>query len=367
MATPDEGGVPDSRRVRLSQADVPALELDRALKIARILWDEFAGKGARPLQIAEALEIKPSSGGWRELTGASIAYGLTEGGYNAQDIKLTELGRRIVAPTEEGMELVATAEAALTPRVCREFFDRYKGAKFPQERIATSVLFDMGVPKERTEKVVAILKLNGEFCGLLRAIKGEIYVSDAPSPKAQGLAAPQVEIEDVAEIETSTPKVGSQHPKEQERDDPKGPRQLFIAHGKNQKPLEDLKKVLDQFKISYRVAVDEPHSGRPISAKVADMMRGCSAGIFIFTKDEKFTDSSGREIWRPSENAVYELGAGSILWDSKIIVLKEEGVNFASDYQDIGYITFSEAGLAAKALDILKELVGLGLVQVQAV
>src|SRR5690606_2917698 len=139
------------------QTDVPGLELEKALKLARTLWDDFAGRPARPLQLAEALDTKPSSGGWRALTGASIAYGLTEGGYNAQEIKLTDLGRRIVAPREDGDDAVAAVQASLMPRVNREFFDRYNGAKFPSERIAASVLVDLGVPKERTERVVTIL------------------------------------------------------------------------------------------------------------------------------------------------------------------------------------------------------------------
>lgn len=38
-------------------------------------------------------------------------------------------------------------------------------------------------------------------------------------------------------------------------------RKVFIAHGKNRAPLDQLKKMLDQFKVPYAVAVDEPHRG----------------------------------------------------------------------------------------------------------
>jgi predicted nucleotide-binding protein len=96
------------------------------------------------------------------------------------------------------------------------------------------------------------------------------------------------------------------------------PKKVFIAHGKNRTPLEQLKKALDQFKVKYAVAVDEPNRGRPISKKVADLMEDeCSSGIFIFTADERFLRETGdgttEEVWRPSENVVYELGAASIL------------------------------------------------------
>lgn len=151
---------------------------------------------------------------------------------------------------------------------------------------------------------------------------------------------------------------------------PPAKKQLFVAHGKNHKPLEDLKKILGQFKIPYKVAIDEPHAGRPISGKVAELMHDCSAGIFIFTKDELFfrknAAGDAEEVWRPSENVVYELGAANILWDKKIIIVREDGVNFPSDFSDLGYITFKDGEIAHKALDILQELIALGLVQVTA-
>src|SRR5439155_19787358 len=103
------------------------------------------------------------------------------------------------------------------------------------------------------------------------------------------------------------------------------PKKVFIAHGKNRTPLEQLKKALEQFKVSYAVAVDEPNKGRPISKKVATLMEEeCSSGIFIFTADEMFTregkDGETEEVWRPSENVIYELGAASILYENRIVI-----------------------------------------------
>ncbi len=72
------------------------------------------------------------------------------------------------------------------------------------------------------------------------------------------------------------------------------------------------------------------------------------------------------QVWRPSENVVYELGAASKLWERRIIILREEGVNFPSDFKDLGYITFDGDDIATKALDLLRELDQLGLVRVQA-
>ena len=67
----------------------------------------------------------------------------------------------------------------------------------------------------------------------------------------------------------------------------------------------------------------------------------CSSGIFIFTADERFVRelASGEteEVWRPSENVVFELGAASILYENRIVIFKEKGVTFPSDFSDLGY------------------------------
>lgn len=139
---------------------------------------------------------------------------------------------------------------------------------------------------------------------------------------------------------------------------------IFIAHGKNKDPLEKLKKILGQFKIPYKVAIEEPSLGRPISSKVREIMNSCNCAILIFTTDEEFRDVEGNTIWRPSENVVHELGAAAYLYDNRIVIMKEEGVEFPSNFKDIGYISFKKDQLDAKTMDILKELIGFGIVKI---
>jgi hypothetical protein len=135
------------KRAKVSQTEFPNNTLEQGLRIAQAIWDKFAGKGATPLSIAMAMDLSPTSGGWRNLCGSSIAYGLTEGGYNASQITLTDLGRRIVAPTEEGDDDAAKVEAMLQPRLEREFFQKYNKAKFPKDEIARNILVSMACLK----------------------------------------------------------------------------------------------------------------------------------------------------------------------------------------------------------------------------
>ncbi len=323
----------DQKRAKVSQTDFPNITLEHALRIAQSIWDNFAGKGAAPHNIAMALDLSPTSGGWRNLCGSSIAYGLTEGGYNATQIALTDLGRRIVAPTEEGDDAFAKVDALLQPRLEREFFQKYNKAKFPKDEIGQNILVSMGLPKERVIQAFEILKDNGSFTGVIRETKtGPFVAIDNPVSKGNSATSAVTEVEPTDNA-SETPlyrEAKTPEPTSHEVSKPEGPKQLFVAHGKNRKPLEDLKKILNEFKIPYKVAIDEANKGRPISGKVAELMNECSAGIFIFTKDEKFlreTKEGGHEeVWRPSENAVYELGAANILWDRKIIIVREEGV-----------------------------------------
>src|SRR5437762_12085912 len=95
-ATPAARPVPESakaqrkkRRPSLSQEDVPAYSLEHALRIPMALATNYAFRPTRPMNVAQAINMSPSSGPFRTLTGSAIAYGLTTGGYNASEIALT--------------------------------------------------------------------------------------------------------------------------------------------------------------------------------------------------------------------------------------------------------------------------------------
>jgi predicted nucleotide-binding protein len=177
------------------------------------------------------------------------------------------------------------------------------------------------------------------------SLEGDGFVTE--SVYAHESEAEQVETQDSSVTFQETPTPPS----------PKG-KAIFIGHGKNKKPLEQLRVILDQFKVQYKVVMDEPNLGRPISEKVKAAFQECNCAILIFTADEEFTNSKGDTIWRPSENVVYELGAASYLYGDRVVILKESDVAFPSNFSGIGYIPFDKDKLDSKAMDVLKELVG---------
>lgn len=178
----------EDKRVYFKQADFPQTTLQQAQKIASALVDNFAGDSGSPPDVALALGISPTSSGWPSLAGASIAYGLTEGGVNANVMKLTTLGRRLVAPEAEGEDVVARREAILKPRILREFFEKYRRAKLPNENIAANVLRSLGLPADRAETALEIIKTNGSYAGIIRETPTGPFINldspGVPSPVA---------------------------------------------------------------------------------------------------------------------------------------------------------------------------------------
>ncbi len=175
-------------RSRLSQEDVPGYSLDQALKVARAIADSYAYSPTRPLSVAEAMGVRPTSGGFRGVTGAAVAYGLTTGGNNAWEFGLTPLGLRIVRPTAEGDDLAARREALLKPRVLGEFLRQYDGAALPSDAIARNVLQEKGVPTERLDDVLKLIVDSAMSTGLVKEINGKRFVDLTGASTSTSLA-----------------------------------------------------------------------------------------------------------------------------------------------------------------------------------
>ncbi len=343
----------------------PAHTLEEALTLAQKIQDEMGGKPFKRLLLAEALGIKPSSSNYRDLLSSSLRYGLTEGTEKASEISLTKLGDDATQTRDPAIRAKGLRRAAMAPPLFQAFFNDYSDKKMPSpEMIGRILSSEYDVPETHTEECARFLESNGRFTGVIRDIGGSPHVlldGDAPVPEAQDAPVP----EELEELETpaattnnGAPPSGDPAPVAQR------PLPIFIAHGKKRAPLEKLQKILSSFQIPHKVAVQEANLGRPIPQKVKDIMEQCGSAILIFTRDEQFIDKDGNEVWRPSENVAYELGATSFAYEDKVVIFKEKGIDFPTNFQSIGYIEFEEDGIEAKTADLLKELIGFGLVKV---
>ena len=345
----------------------PRNTLSEALKVSEAIWRDNAGDPYDPILLStKSLGVSTRSSSFETLLRSSNLYGLTEGNSRAKGIVLTALGLSIVAPTDETSRDAGLRTALLKPDVFQRFYQKYDRKSIPKEEIIKSVIQrEFGVlPTDVDACYEVIMKNIDDFN--LKIQSGTAYTLyldqlKSESPKATGQSHEGKKEEAEAEIPDEGV-VGKSI--DSKRTANTIPKQIFVAHGKNRKPLEQLERILNKLKVPYKVAEEEAHAGRPVGKKVADLMRQCTSGIFIFTADEA-TQSQGNEVFRPSDNVVYELGAASVLYEDKIVILKEHNVSFASDFGALGYISFETDHLDSKAADLMLELVSLGFLEVR--
>jgi predicted nucleotide-binding protein len=215
-----------------------------------------------------------------------------------------------------------------------------------------------------------LISTNGKYVELIRDIGGSPHVlldseSSQLAIEANGkeLVA-NCDAAPVSELTAEIPLAPQPSSDSQRGPGSQGPKPIFVGHGKNKAPLQQLQRLLTTFQIPHKIVMDEANLGRPIPQKVKETIEECGSAILIFTRDEKFFDGSGNEIWRPSENVVHELGATSFAYGDRIVIFKEKGLHFPTNFQSIGYIEFEADDIQARTADLLKELIGFGLVRV---
>jgi hypothetical protein len=122
-------------------------------------------------------------------------------------MKLTSLGRKLVAPEKEGEDIAARREAILRPRILREFFERYRRAKLPSDVIAGNVLKTLSLPAERVRTAFEIIRENGRYAGIIRdAPTGPFVNLDSPvvpAPTATSELPEQDAMDSQVEVEES--------------------------------------------------------------------------------------------------------------------------------------------------------------------
>ena len=353
----------------------PQHSLEEVLILPQKIQDEMGGKPMKRLLLADALGISPSSSNFRTLLSSAYKYDLTEGTEKAPEIRLTATGADATQTGDKSKRLKALRRAALAPEVFQKFFTAYADKKLPSPDMLVKILIsEYGVPKEVAAECSRLIIANGKLVDIIRDIAGSAHVlldseaaaeaAERAEEKADDEAGPNVPDEPVtsptASAEESTPPPRPASPAV-ERGVPKA---IFIGHGKNKAPLQQLQRILTSFQIPHKVVIDEANLGRPIPQKVKDTMQDCGSAILIFTCDEKLYDDKQNVIWRPSENVVHELGAASFAYEDRIVIFKEKGLNFPTNFQSIGYIEFDTDSLEAKTADLLRELIGFGLVKI---
>lgn len=338
------GSTMEIKRTSVSQADVPAHSLEDAIRIPKAIADSYGKKPTKPLRVAEAMGISPTSSTFKMLCGASIAYGLTKGGYNAEIIELEPLGKRIVAPTSEGDDDDARREACLRPRVLKDFLTRYNDSKLPADQIGRNVLEELGVPADRTERTYRLITENAKLVGFLRDMKNGVYVDLDGTPITIGEAAAVDTDEEASDTAQHSPEHGSSVTPIRTATPSSSAaltNRVFITHGKNRSLLDNLKELISFGGFEPVISAERETVSKPVPDKVMDDMRSCSAAVIHVDGEHLIVDPDGNQVITLNQNVLIEIGAAMALYGRRFILLVKDGTKLPSNLQGLYEVRYS--------------------------
>jgi len=328
---------PKKERAYLSQADVPWYSVDKALTVAEAIVNNYGSKATKPLNVAAALSVKPNSSNFKMLTGASIAYGLTEGGWNAPQITPTPLALKIIKYKTDTDTLDGKREALLKPRITREFLEKYDNNPIPRDDIAKNVLEDMGVPKDRATTVLEMILEGANSVRFLTEVNGKKHVNlQGVTPPAE----PSSE-EEQEELPADVPDGIPGKPAPQPAITPKPGTdtrltRVFISHGKNRVFIDPIKQLLEMVQLQAVVSVESSTVSQPITQKVMNDMRSCGAAIIHVDSEQKLIDPADtKEVVVLNSNVMIEIGAAMALYGERYILIVRDGVKLPSNLQGL--------------------------------
>ncbi len=345
------------RKAALPQTDVPSYSLKESLRVPQAIVSELGKHPSTPLQVAAAMNMKPTTGPFRTITTSAMAYGMTDAGAFAEKIGLTELGLRIVAPTSEGDDLAAMREAIMRPRITREFLMKYKGSKWPREDIGRNVLSTLGVPEEQTGRALELIYKDASDLGFITNINGTDFVELSAAATTDAVLLPTSLFP--GPVGTSQDHGDSSNPDGSMVDSNDEPpitpalpplienenRRVFITHGKDQQIVAQIKKLLIFGDFEAVVSVEKQTNAKPVPDKVMDDMRSCSAGIVHVGAEKTLIDSDGNEQQVLNPNVLIEIGAAMALYGRRFILLVERGVTLPSNLQGLYEVRYEGSGL----------------------
>lgn len=318
------------------KSDFPKHTLEEALRVPEGIEDKNGGQPLPPIEMAAAIDMSPGSSDFRVILSSSIKYGLTSGSFNSERISLEEQGRNIVEATSEESKRGALVQAALTPSTFKSIYQHFKGKKLPEAAFfENTIVREFEVPREHAKKCVEIFTRNAEFVGLVRTLPSGKWLSTAPLGAAEDVEeaeaqAAQNETE-IAVKKVSTMELSSPAVPRAKTPEPGTKPKVFIAHGKSQQIVNQLKDLLTFGNFEPVVAEEHETTAKPLPDKVIGHMRDCSAAIIHVAGEEELLDRAGNVHHKLNENVLIEIGAAMALYGRNFILLVQKDLHLPSN------------------------------------
>ncbi len=326
----------------------PTHTLEESRGIAEAIQEANAGLPIDRVLLAGALGTTPASSGFTMKLNSSSKYGLTNGGYNDDRIALTPRGESVVAPQRPEERRQALLDAALQPEQFRRFYEMLDGKRLPEEAYVQNMLQrEIGVHASLTDECSQILKANGIYVGIIGDASGSLHVRARGPDEASG----QGESIPTDDAVSEGPAAGAG--------------EIFVGHAGNAEMADLVKGVLEPFGIAHRIVECDFDASRPVSSEIAEQMRACNAAVLVFASP---TDEAwqGRREEKRAQKLLYQLGAASVLYEDRIILLKEDSADSAGLDSGFESLEFEPDRTSELGLAIITALHRMGVIEVRA-
>ena len=345
------------KRTRVTRP-YPTYTLEDALEIADTIQNANAGLPFERALLAGALGTTPKSSAFTMRLNASAAYGLTQGGYNDAEIRLTPLGQAAVAE-DDGRRKRARAEAAMTPGVFGKFYELLDGKRLPEAAAAQSILRrEQGVAESLTEECLSILIANGEYAGILHEENGGaiVRIGARSQPQSGAAQASHDEAEQVGLAPPATPAPSASDEDAAQEDEREG--KVFVGHVGESEAARFVASMLEQFGIPI-AKPDFGVDGRPAAlSRAAGEMKTAGAAALVF--------AGGSHSQAARDGMLCLLGACLALYGERVVIFHETDAVAGLNLDGLSCVGFEPERIAESGLGLLMGLHKAGVVSVSA-
>ena len=261
-------------------------------------------------------------------------------------------GETIVAADSEGARISGLAEAAMTPETFGGFYELLDGRRLPQSEYLHSILQrELGVRLDLAEECLGILQDNGEFAGIISEVDGE-YLVRLPEPV---VAPGRVATELPTPYQTGRQPDAPAH-REPVRDAKK---RIFIGQIGDSDAAKYVASMLEELGISTASPqIPEGDVDLLVPQNVSQAMRESSAAVLVFR--------SGDNAWSSRDKMIGMLGAASVLFDDRVVLLHESGEQLNIGLNELNHIEFDGERPGDSGLRLLIALHKSGVINVSA-
>ncbi len=347
----------------------PAYTLEDVVDIAGTIQNANAGLPFERALLAGALGTTPKSSAFTMRLNASAAYGLTQGGYNDAEIRLTPLGQA-AASEDDGRRKQALAEAAMTPGVFGKFYELLDGKRLPEGAAAQSILKrEQGVAESLTGECLSIIIANGEYAGLLREENGGavVRIGARAQPQSQAVASPaSPDVVAQSPGDVAQPALAPQAPEtsggaeDAARDARDNGREgkVFVGHIGESEAARFVASMLEQFGIAI-ANPDFGADGRPAALSgAAGEMRTAGAAALVF--------AGNGQSQAARDGMLCMLGACLALYGERVVIFHETDAVDGLNLDGLSCVGFERERIAESGLGLLMGLHKAGVVSVSA-